>query len=316
MKIDDNTPIAIKFLIDHKDADTLKNEKQILCSLPMNSPFPKYYYYENNKDRQFLIESLVGPSLDKLYSFCEYSFDLITICNIGIDIINNLEFLHNINYIHNDIKLDNIGILFHNNSDNDNKISCVLLDFGKCLKVDKYKTNISKENNNKRARGNFKFASLNSMNKGQPSKKDDLESLCYLILYLYKKKLPWSGINKSDKSKYFITLLKEKMKFDIKKECDNNFNELIHIFTDIKYLKYNEKPNYQKYKNFLLEAIKRNKNLNLNRRFKWEKKFSDAINGFKSNNNFEILNYTINTVFKGLPSQLSFDYLNQFENIK
>ena len=121
--------------------------------------------------------------------------------------------------------------------------------------------------------------------------------------------------SKSNREKYKIMVKNEKQKFPIEKYCNDNFKELILIFNGIKALPYNERPNYVEYKNLLDQTNKRNNNNNsTGKRFKWEYKFCKVIKEFKQSNNYQLLNDTINNVFRGFPEQLSYDFINQYEN--
>ena len=61
-----------------------------------------------------MIESLLGPTVGKLYEFCNNNFDIITKCNISIDLLNSFEILYNNGYLFMNTKRDNIAILLSN----------------------------------------------------------------------------------------------------------------------------------------------------------------------------------------------------------
>ena len=313
LNIDLNQAVAVKILIDEENNDSLIIEKTVLNNIPSKAPLPKFLgKFKHNKEN-YLIESLIGPSLQRLYDFCENDFDLVTICNIGIDILICLEYLHDSNYIHNDIKLDNIGIQLKNYKNNNNINSCTLFDLGKVCKIKKYKSKINLGKS--RVKGNYKYASFNSLNDGDVKAIDDLESLCFVLLNFYNKTLPWSNFPRSIGKNTKIWLKMKNQKFTIEKYCDDNFKELILIFNDIRALAFNKRPNYSEYKNLLYQTIKRNNNnKSTYKRFKWEFKFSKVIEEFKQSNNYQLLNDTINIVFRGFPEQLSYDFINQYAN--
>ena len=79
-------------------------------------------------------------------------------------------------------------------------------------------------------------------------------------------------------------------------------------------MSFNKRPNYVEYKNLLYQTIKRNNNNLSSKRFKWEYKFCKVITEFKQSNNYQLLNDTIKNVFRGFPEQLSYDFINQYEN--
>lgn len=73
--------------------------------------FPKFKSLEKCDKKKFLIITLFGPNLDKLFKFCNYEFDIPSIQKIAIDIISALKDRHNSGYLHMDIKPNNIAIL-------------------------------------------------------------------------------------------------------------------------------------------------------------------------------------------------------------
>lgn len=313
VKLDDNTPIAAKIQLESNGKDFLKREKDILCSFPNNYPFSKFIYHETNVDGNLLMESLVGPNLDKLYKFCNYSFDIPTICNIGKDLITCFELIHNLGYCHNDLKSDNIALLLQNIENEISGISIITIDFGKTRKFATKKEISNTKSSFKRLYGNVKFSSYNSLNGGVIGPKDDLESMCYLLLFYYKNSLPWSNISRKDKEKYKNMVLNAKKNFNFKKYCGTDFMELVDIFTDIKGLRHLEKPNYSKYKSLFEKAINKHQNLTKNcLRFKWQLSFYNIIKEFLINHNYQLLNDSIKLLFEGYPEQLGFSFINQY----
>ena len=315
IKTDDNIPVAVKLQISDNGKDELKTEKEILSSFPSYFPFPKFYFHLLEDSGNLLIESLVGPSLDKLYKFCDHSFDEITICNIGIDLLDCLEIIHKNGLVHNDLKNGNIAILLKNFEKEKSKICCTLIDFGLSLKYKPVEEKNAKKARIKSKCGNTKFASFNSLNGGEIGPKDDVESICYILLYYFNNTLPWSNIDKTNKKIYKEKVLEQKRNFQFKEFCSENFLGLSDIYYNIKNLKKEEIPNYKEYKKILMKIIEKNKKgKNILFKFKWQEKFYDVMKELYVNKNFQILNETIKTVFKGYPEQIGFSYLNHLYN--
>lgn len=315
VKLDDNTPVAVKIQINNNEKDELIKEKEILSSFPPSYPFPKFFYYESNIDENLLIQSLTGPSLDKLYEFCEYSFDLTTICNIGIDLLYNLEVLHKHGLIHNDLKKNNISIVFKNIENKKAGVDCILIDFGFSLEIDDNKFKAHERGFIKDKYGNSKYASYNSLIGGIIGQKDDIISLCFLLLYFANGSLPWSDIDTTDKKLYKKLIIEKKRNFNFESFCPKNFLGLCDIYNDLTNFINYEIPDYEKYRKILMKIIRDNQSKNKqNYRFKWEKKFSDIIKDFNNNRNFQNLSDMIKIVFKGYPEQISYSYINQYYN--
>jgi len=66
--------------------------------------------------------------------------------------------------------------------------------------------------NNKKLTGTARYASINNHKGMCPSRRDDLESLGFVLLYLLQGKLPWQGIKHSDKEIKYKMIGDEKQK--------------------------------------------------------------------------------------------------------
>ena len=64
--------------------------------------------------------------------------------------------------------------------------------------------------------GNFMFASLNSISKYSQSRRDDLQSLFYIMIFLLNGSLPWTdfGNKFKDNNFTFDDYLKERLKVE------------------------------------------------------------------------------------------------------
>ena len=106
--------------------------------------------------------------------------------------------MHELGYVHNDLKLDNflIGL-------NDPK-NIYLIDFGISSTYKNRDGTHIKKLRYKSFSGNFMFASLSSITKYSSSRRDDIQSLFYIMIYLLSNSsLPWSDFGKKFKGKNF-----------------------------------------------------------------------------------------------------------------
>lgn len=153
---------------------------------------PKIYHYENNAYFNSLVMEKLGPSLEDLFKSCNKKFSLETTIKLGINILSRLEFIHDRNIIHRDIKPD--CFLF---GENLKSSTIYLIDFG-LAKF--YRNPISKNHipyeKNQTLIGNIMYASLNSLKGITKSRRDDIESLGYMLVYFLKGSLPWHKHNK------------------------------------------------------------------------------------------------------------------------
>jgi hypothetical protein len=106
--------------------------------------------------------------------------------------------------------------------------------------------------------GTARYASTNSLRGVQISRRDDLESLAYMILYFIMKKLPWQGVRANTQQNRY-----KKIYYMKKKLMENeSFKELPlqiqNFYKNIKKLKFDEEPNYSQLREFFKDLLRTN----------------------------------------------------------
>ena len=101
--------------------------------------FPDFFDSFGINNKYYIFESLMGPSLDLLLSICKEKFDLYTVINIGIDVIKNLEILHDFGIIHQDLKPNNFAFGCINLNYKKYKTEIGILDFGSSASMTRQK---------------------------------------------------------------------------------------------------------------------------------------------------------------------------------
>jgi len=158
--------------------------------------------------------------------------------------------MHQAGFVHNDLKLDNILV-----GRVDPHI-VYLIDFGlTCKYLESDGTHIKKEYIEKFS-GNFLFASLNSCRGNNKSRRDDIQSALYIMIYLLNNNyLPWCDFHHKFKDlKYeFKDFLKERLNSKYTKDLLTMIPKSLRgvckrVFT----LKFDEEPPYD----ILINCIK------------------------------------------------------------
>ena len=129
----------------------------------------------------------MGPTIEDLFNFCGRKFSLKTCLMLFMQILERLEFMHHKGIIHRDIKPDNflIGI-------GKKQHYVYVIDFGLAKRFRDPKTGEHiPYRDGKNLTGTARYASVNTHLGIEQARRDDLESLGYVLLYFIKGQLPW-----------------------------------------------------------------------------------------------------------------------------
>ena len=215
---------------------------------------PKFYDYISIDNYNYMMMELLGPSLEDLFDLCERKYSLKTILSLGDQMLCRIEFMHSRHLIHRDIKPDNFLMGLSNN-----KSIVYICDFGLCKKFrDQNGKHIPFDNSKKSLTDTARYASIYSHLGIEQSRRDDLESLAYSLIYFSKGSLPWMGIKAQNKNEKYNKILEKKINTSINLLCNQLPNEFIDFCQYIKDLHFEDKPNYQYLKSLLGKMYDKN----------------------------------------------------------
>jgi len=192
-----------------------------------------------NNGVEIIVMDLLGLSLENLLSNSKYKkFRLKSIIMLSIQLIENMKYIHSCGYLHRDIKPDNFVIGYNNK----NKIYCI--DFGIAKKYIKKNNQHIEFRTNLKFCGTARYASIASHLGQEQSRKDDLESIGYLIIYLFRGSLPWSGIRHKDKNEKYRLICEKKRALNEEELCKELPKEFLVYLKYVRNMDFNEKPHY------------------------------------------------------------------------
>ena len=191
--------VAIKLESARAEQPQLIYEKKIYDLLKGNIGFPKIYDFFSESKYNALIMERLGKSIESLFNEYHKKFSLLTCIMIIDQIVSRIEVLHSKNLLHRDIKPDNFLIGRGNK-----KNVIYAIDFGLSKKYRDSRTGLHiPYRDGKDLTGTARYASINTHLGVEQSRRDDIESIGYMMVYLMKGSLPWQGkVNSNPKKKY------------------------------------------------------------------------------------------------------------------
>lgn len=183
---------------------------------------------------------LLGPTLEDLLKKCKRRFSLKTVLLIADQALRRLEQFHSKHYIHRDIKPENFLIGLGKSA-----TTLYLIDFGLSKR---FRDPISglhiPYREDKNFTGTARYASVGTHMGVEQSRRDDLESLGYILVYFLNGGLPWQNMPAATKKEKYEKIYQKKLSITPEKLCKDLPVEFVNFLSTCRKMKFNERPDY------------------------------------------------------------------------
>uniref|UniRef100_A0A1I8B169 non-specific serine/threonine protein kinase n=1 Tax=Meloidogyne hapla TaxID=6305 RepID=A0A1I8B169_MELHA len=153
-----------------------------------------------------MVMELLGPSLEDLFNFCSRKFSLKTVLLLADQMI---------------------------------------IDFGLAKR---YRDHRTKQHipyrDHKNLTGTARYASINTHLGVEQSRRDDVESLGYVLMYFNRGTLPWQGLKAATKKQKYDKISEKKMSTPVEELCSGFPDAFARYLNYCKGLSFEEEPDY------------------------------------------------------------------------
>ena len=232
--------VAVKLESTKARHPQLLYESKLYRILQGGVGIPHVRWYGQVREFNAMVMDLLGPSLEDLFNFCTRRLTMKTVLMLADQMIGNIEYVHNKNFIHRDIKPDNFVMGIGRNC---NRV--YLIDFGLAKKYRDSRTRVHiPYREDKNLTGTARYASINAHLGIEQSRRDDLESLGHVLMYFNRGSLPWQGLKAANKKQKYDKISEKKMSTPVEVLCKSFPSEFVLYLNYCRGLRFDEVPDY------------------------------------------------------------------------
>ncbi|KAK6235689.1 hypothetical protein SCA6_011026 [Theobroma cacao] len=250
--------VALKF--EHRNSKGCNYgppyEWQVYNALGGSHGVPKVHYKGKQGDYYVMVMDMLGPSLWDVWNSSGQAMSAEMVACIAVESLSILEKMHSKGYVHGDVKPENF-LLGQPSTPQEKKLFLVDLGLGEFFSyvlstlhvaATKWKDSssglhVDYDQRPDMFRGTVRYASVHAHLGRTASRRDDLESLAYTLIFLHRGRLPWQGYQGDNKS---FLVCKKKMATSPEMLCCFCPPPLRQFLEIVVNMKFDEEPNYSK----------------------------------------------------------------------
>ncbi|EOX94395.1 Casein kinase I isoform 2 [Theobroma cacao] len=232
--------VAVKLESVKTKHPQLHYESKLYMLLQGGTGIPHLKWFGVEADYNVMVIDLLGPSLEDLFNYCNRKLSLKTVLMLADQLINRVEYMHSRGFLHRDIKPDNFLMGLGHKAN-----QVYIIDYGLAKKYRDLQTHKHiPYRENKNLTGTARYASVNTHLGVEQSRRDDLESLGYVLMYFLRGSLPWQGLKAGTKKQKYDKISEKKVSTPIEVLCKSYPSEFVSYFHYCRSLRFEDKPDY------------------------------------------------------------------------
>uniref|UniRef100_A0A093ULP7 Casein kinase I like hhp1 n=1 Tax=Talaromyces marneffei PM1 TaxID=1077442 RepID=A0A093ULP7_TALMA len=229
---------AIKLESVHTAHPQLIHEVKVHKSLAHVVGTPLVGWCGTEGDHHAMVMNHLGRNLEELLHYCNGQFSLKTVLLLADRLISIIESVHSESYIHRDIGPHSV---FIGSGMHDQQVYLTNFGLAKSYRDPETRAHIPTYGG-KALVGTARYASLHVHRGIEHSRRDDMESLGYMLLYFLRGSLPWQGVKAESKEELYRKI--GDMKIDTEALCQGLPSAFRKYFKHVRFLKFDAKPDY------------------------------------------------------------------------
>ena len=231
-KIEKHIPQQICFIIlhyFHRPMSTSPNIPDI------------FIWFGREGDENVLVMKELGPSLEDLFNSCQRKFSLKTVLMIADQMLSTIQYIQQRGFVHRCLKPSHFLIGKRKKEQN----TIYLIDYSSAKRYRDPKTmQHIPYREGKLLIARPRYASMNNHLGIEPSRRDDLVTIGYILAYFYLGKLPWMGLKVRSRRMLCARISETKASLPIEELCKDLPDEFAVYLKYCTSLEFEDEPDY------------------------------------------------------------------------
>ena len=221
----------------HTRRTMLQYEHRVYSMLHPSDRLCRVYAYTTNELQNIMVMELLGDSLEARFLKCNRKIKHTTALWLMRQIVECIQAVHSKFFVHRDIKPHNFVV-------SDSPPYVKIIDFGLAKQYRTRNLEHMECKRDKKITGTVRYTSINVHRGIEPSRRDDLESAVYILVYLINGRLPWQGIVADSKEAKYKQIGQVKMGQTSETLCAGCPHDVCVLYNYIKGIGFAAKPDY------------------------------------------------------------------------